>query len=120
MLIPVPIETLPAWVQEKMRLPPEQLYPGDRVYGYLYDEPEGTIIYSNEDSSHVVIGWEEGAIRGVFAKTASGAPYCVKYPTDNELPRVTINAALVEQMLGRPVDWQKTGWTDAERGVKKP
>lgn len=30
-------------------------------------------------------------------------------------PEVTINATLVEEQLGRPVDWDKTGWKKEER-----
>ncbi len=37
----------------------------------------------------------------------------------SQTPRsnVSINGALVDQMLGRPVDWEKTSWTLVERGA---
>ena len=79
MIPPVPVESLPQWVQDKLKEPIETFAVGDRVFGVLYNEPDGTVLYINNEEGFARVGWDFNPKTKKYNKQAMGAIYYVKH-----------------------------------------
>jgi len=78
MLPPVPKESLPQWVQDIIKNRTWDDYDhyqvGDKVYGILYAEPNGTILSVSDDYKSITVGWDLNPKTGKYSSWAGTVP----------------------------------------------